>query len=86
VIALLGGFQARVGASTIHLPTRKTQALLGVGAPIDRQAGHDGLRQGCDHCSKWACVGLVTSRPPTLALREEKVQTAAIYRACQAPS
>ncbi len=28
VISLLGGFQARVGASTIHLPTRKTQALL----------------------------------------------------------
>jgi DNA-binding SARP family transcriptional activator len=28
VITLLGGFQARVGASTIHLPTRKTQALL----------------------------------------------------------
>jgi DNA-binding SARP family transcriptional activator len=27
-ISLLGGFQARVGASTIHLPTRKTQALL----------------------------------------------------------
>ncbi len=28
VISLLGGFQARVGASAIRLPTRKTQALL----------------------------------------------------------
>src|SRR5580698_551621 len=42
VISLLGGFQARVGASTIHLPTRKTQALLAYlalhpGHPHDRE-------------------------------------------------
>ena len=42
VISLLGGFQARVGASTIHLPTRKTQALLAYlalhpGQPHDRE-------------------------------------------------
>ena len=42
VITLLGGFQARVGASTIHLPTRKTQALLAYlalhpGQPHDRE-------------------------------------------------
>jgi DNA-binding SARP family transcriptional activator len=41
-ITLLGGFQARVGASTIHLPTRKTQALLAYlalhpGQPHDRE-------------------------------------------------
>jgi DNA-binding SARP family transcriptional activator len=42
VITLLGGFQARVGESTIHLPTRKTQALLAYlalhpGQPHDRE-------------------------------------------------
>jgi DNA-binding SARP family transcriptional activator len=42
VITLLGGFRARVGASTIHLPTRKTQALLAYlalhpGQPHDRE-------------------------------------------------
>ena len=42
VISLLGGFQARVGASAIHLPTRKTQALLAYlalrpGQPHDRE-------------------------------------------------
>src|SRR3984957_21188182 len=42
VISLLGGFQARVGASTVHLPTRKTQALLAYlalhpGQPHDRE-------------------------------------------------
>ncbi len=41
-ISLLGGFQARVGASTIRLPTRKTQALLAYlalhpGQPHDRE-------------------------------------------------
>ncbi|HLK38602.1 MAG TPA: AAA family ATPase [Polyangiaceae bacterium] len=41
-ISLLGGFRARVGASTIQLPTRKTQALLAYlslepGAPHDRE-------------------------------------------------
>src|ERR1700722_13248705 len=42
VISLLGGFQARVGASSIHLPTRKTQALVAYlalhpGQPHDRE-------------------------------------------------
>jgi DNA-binding SARP family transcriptional activator len=41
-ISLLGGFRARVGASTIQLPTRKTQALLAYlalypGEPHDRE-------------------------------------------------
>jgi DNA-binding SARP family transcriptional activator len=41
-ISLLGGFQARVGASTIRLPTRKTQGLLAylalhAGQPHDRE-------------------------------------------------
>jgi DNA-binding SARP family transcriptional activator len=41
-ISLLGGFQARVDASTIHLPTRKTQGLLAylalhAGQPHDRE-------------------------------------------------